>query len=83
MLVLEDSEDTMLVLTGFFENDRLISNNPISIPQKKMVKVTIEEVQNAEQSENVMINYADDLLKASESSLSFWDNEYDRVWDNV
>ena len=24
-----------------------------------------------------------DLLKASESSLAFWDNEDDKVWDNV
>jgi bifunctional DNA-binding transcriptional regulator/antitoxin component of YhaV-PrlF toxin-antitoxin module len=23
------------------------------------------------------------LLKASESSLAFWDNEDDKVWDNV
>jgi bifunctional DNA-binding transcriptional regulator/antitoxin component of YhaV-PrlF toxin-antitoxin module len=24
-----------------------------------------------------------DLIKASESSLDFWDNEEDQVWDNV
>ena len=24
-----------------------------------------------------------DLMKASESSLDFWDNEEDTVWDNV
>ena len=24
-----------------------------------------------------------DLLKASESTLDFWDNEEDTVWDNV
>jgi hypothetical protein len=24
-----------------------------------------------------------DLMKASESSLGFWDNEEDTVWDNV
>ncbi len=24
-----------------------------------------------------------DLIKASESSLGFWDNEDDKVWDNV
>ena len=24
-----------------------------------------------------------DLMKASESTLSFWDNEEDKVWDNV
>jgi bifunctional DNA-binding transcriptional regulator/antitoxin component of YhaV-PrlF toxin-antitoxin module len=26
---------------------------------------------------------AHDLIKASESSLDFWDNEDDKVWDNV
>ncbi|MDR2591446.1 MAG: hypothetical protein LBC59_01395 [Chitinispirillales bacterium] len=25
----------------------------------------------------------DDLIKASESTLDFWDNEDDEVWDNV
>ena len=24
-----------------------------------------------------------DLLKASENTLDFWDNEEDKVWDNV
>ena len=24
-----------------------------------------------------------DLMKASESTLAFWDNEEDKVWDNV
>ena len=24
-----------------------------------------------------------DFMKASESTLDFWDNEEDRVWDNV
>ena len=24
-----------------------------------------------------------DLIKASESSLTFWDNDDDKVWDNV
>ena len=24
-----------------------------------------------------------DLMKASESTLAFWDNEEDEVWDNV
>ena len=24
-----------------------------------------------------------ELIKASESSLDFWDNEEDKVWDNV
>ncbi|MCL2809499.1 MAG: hypothetical protein FWD24_05470 [Treponema sp.] len=33
----------MLVVTGTFENERFIPDNPISIPQKKKVIVTIEE----------------------------------------
>ncbi|MCL2721092.1 MAG: DUF104 domain-containing protein [Treponema sp.] len=33
----------MLVVTGIFENERFIPDNPISIPQKKKVIVTIEE----------------------------------------
>jgi hypothetical protein len=28
-------------------------------------------------------NDISDLIKASESSLDFWDNEDDKVWDNV
>jgi hypothetical protein len=33
----------MLVVTGIFENERLIPDSPVSIPQKKRVVVTIEE----------------------------------------
>ena len=33
----------MLVITGIFENGRFIPDNPVSIPQKRKVKVTIEE----------------------------------------
>ena len=33
----------MLVVTGMFENERLIADRPVSIPQKKKVVVTIEE----------------------------------------
>ena len=33
----------MLVITGIFENERFIPDNPVSIPQKKRVVVTIEE----------------------------------------
>ena len=33
----------MLVITGTFENERLIPDRPVSIPQKKKVVVTIEE----------------------------------------
>jgi hypothetical protein len=29
------------------------------------------------------IDMQHDLIKASESSLGFWDNEDDKVWDNV
>jgi len=28
-------------------------------------------------------NYTHDLIKVSESSLDFWNNEDDKVWDNV
>ena len=33
----------MLVITGIFENERFIPDKPISIPQRKKVKLTIEE----------------------------------------
>jgi len=33
----------MLVITGIFENQRFIPDKPVSIPQRKKVKVTIEE----------------------------------------
>jgi len=36
-------EVEMLVVTGIFENERFIPDNPISIPQKKKVIVTIED----------------------------------------
>ena len=34
----------MLVITGVFENERFIPDKPVSIPQRKKVTVTIEEV---------------------------------------
>ena len=34
----------MLVITGIFENERFIPDRPVSIPQRKKVTVTIEEV---------------------------------------
>ena len=37
----------MLVITGVFENERFIPDRPISIPQKKKVTVTIDEVSPA------------------------------------
>ena len=33
----------MLVITGIFENERFIPDEPVSIPQKKKVKVIVEE----------------------------------------
>ena len=33
----------MLVITGIFENERFIPDKPVSIPQRKKVKITIEE----------------------------------------
>jgi hypothetical protein len=38
----------MLIITGIFENERFIPDKPVSIPQKKRVRVTIEEDINAE-----------------------------------
>jgi len=35
----------MLVITGTFENDKFIPDEPVSIPQKKRVILTIEEEQ--------------------------------------
>ena len=35
----------MLILTGVFDNDRLIPDSPVSIPQRKKLKITIEEEQ--------------------------------------
>jgi len=37
----------MLVITGVFENERFFPDRPISIPQKKKVTVTIDEVSPA------------------------------------
>jgi len=34
----------MLVATGIFENERFIPDSPISIPQRKKVIVTIEDI---------------------------------------
>jgi hypothetical protein len=33
----------MLVITGIFENEKFIPDEPVIIPQKKKVVVTIEE----------------------------------------
>ena len=33
----------MLIATGIFENERFIPDNPIMLPQKRRVIVTIEE----------------------------------------
>jgi hypothetical protein len=37
-------EVQVLVITGVFENERFIPDRPISIPQKRKVMVTIEEI---------------------------------------
>ena len=34
----------MLVITGVFENERFIPDRPVSIPQKKKVTITIEQL---------------------------------------
>ena len=33
----------MLVITGVFENERFIPDEPVKIPQKKKVMITIED----------------------------------------
>lgn len=33
----------MLVITGIFEDERFIPDKPVAIPQRKKVKITIEE----------------------------------------
>ena len=33
----------MLVVTGFFENETFVPDEPVSLPQRKRVVVTIEE----------------------------------------
>ena len=38
----------MLVITGIFENDKFIPDEPVSIPQKKKVVLTIEEERDKE-----------------------------------
>ena len=40
----------MLVITGIFENERFIPDNPVYIPQRKKVVVTIEEKKPVELS---------------------------------
>jgi len=48
----------MLVVTGFFENERFIPDIPVSIPQKKKVTITI----NDETDVNLELKKAADLL---------------------
>jgi len=36
-------EETMLIVTGIFENERFIPDTQVAIPQRKKVTVTIEE----------------------------------------
>jgi hypothetical protein len=52
------------------------------------ISIPIEYRKNLSSSSRVILlprNDDDiyDLIKASESSLAFWDNEDDKVWDNV
>jgi len=41
-------EDSLLVVTGIFENGRFIPDTPISLPQSKKATLTIEENRSAE-----------------------------------
>ena len=43
----------MLVVTGVFENERFISDKPVLIPQRKKVKITIEEEKPVELSPKI------------------------------
>jgi len=52
------------------------------------ISIPIEYRKNISLSPRVILlpkndNDTYDLIKASESSLAFWDNEDDKVWDNV
>jgi hypothetical protein len=52
------------------------------------ISIPIEYRKNLTSSPRVILlpqndNDTYELIKASESSLSFWDNEDDKVWDNV
>jgi len=52
------------------------------------ISIPIEYRKNLSFSQRVILlsksdNDTNDLIKASESSLAFWDNEDDKVWDNV
>jgi len=52
------------------------------------ISIPVEYRKNLSSSPRVILllkndNDMDELLKASESSLAFWDNEDDKVWDNV
>jgi len=52
------------------------------------ISIPIEYRKNLSSSPRVILlskndNDTYELIKASESSLAFWDNEDDKVWDNV
>jgi len=69
------------MITNAIEFDAKIDSDwKISIP--------IEYRKNLSLSPRVILlskndNDTYELIKASESSLAFWDNEDDKVWDNV
>jgi len=52
------------------------------------ISIPVEYRKNLSSSPRVILlskydNDTYELIKASESSLAFWDNEDDKVWDNV
>jgi hypothetical protein len=49
----------MLVITGFFENERFIPDSPISIPQNKKVIVTIEDCTSEEKTEQPVKHFSE------------------------
>jgi hypothetical protein len=57
----------MLVVTGIFEDKRFIPDNPVSIPQKKKVIVTIEEAPDARiKTENKWREIGEAILNCDE-----------------
>jgi len=57
----------MLIMTGIFENERFIPDNPISIPQNKKVVVTInEEMQKTENPDITWRELCETILNCNE-----------------
>ncbi len=57
----------MLIVTGIFDHETFIPDNPVAIPQKKKVVVTIEEERD---SINGVLSAAIDLPREREERLA-------------